>query len=32
MNLIALRAFTDNCIWMFHDGTHAVAVDPGAHR
>jgi len=29
MNLIALSAFTDNYIWMFHDGTHAVVVDPG---
>ena len=28
MNLLALPAFTDNHIWMFHDGTHAVAVDP----
>jgi hydroxyacylglutathione hydrolase len=29
MNLIALPAFADNCIWMRHDGTHAVGVDPG---
>ena len=29
MNLIALPAFTDNYIWMLHDGTHAVVVDPG---
>jgi hydroxyacylglutathione hydrolase len=29
MNLIALPAFTDNTIWMLHDGQHAVVVDPG---
>lgn len=29
MNLIALPAFTDNYIWMFHDERHAVVVDPG---
>jgi hydroxyacylglutathione hydrolase len=29
MNLIALPAFDDNYIWMLHDGTHAVVVDPG---
>jgi hydroxyacylglutathione hydrolase len=29
MNLIALPAFTDNYIWMLHDGTDAVVVDPG---
>lgn len=29
MNLIALPAFTDNYIWMLHDGHHAVVVDPG---
>ena len=29
MNLIALPAFTDNYIWMFHDGSQAVVVDPG---
>ena len=29
MNLIAVPAFTDNYIWMLHDGTHAVVVDPG---
>ena len=28
MNLIALPAFTDNYIWMFHDGRQAVVVDP----
>lgn len=29
MNLIALPAFTDNYIWMLHDGANAVVVDPG---
>lgn len=29
MNLIALPAFTDNYIWIFHDGHHALVVDPG---
>lgn len=29
MNLIALPAFTDNYIWMLHDGRQAVVVDPG---
>ena len=29
MELIALPAFTDNYIWMLHDGTDAVVVDPG---
>lgn len=29
MNLIALPAFADNYIWMLHDGTQAVVVDPG---
>ncbi|MFT3665408.1 hydroxyacylglutathione hydrolase [Piscinibacter sp.] len=29
MNPIALPAFTDNYIWMLHDGTDAVVVDPG---
>lgn len=29
MNLIALPAFTDNYIWMLHDGRGAVVVDPG---
>jgi hydroxyacylglutathione hydrolase len=29
MKLIALPAFTDNYIWMFHDGQRAVVVDPG---
>ena len=29
MNLIALPAFSDNYIWMLHDGRRAVVVDPG---
>jgi hydroxyacylglutathione hydrolase len=29
MNLAALPAFTDNYIWMIHDGLNAVVVDPG---
>jgi hydroxyacylglutathione hydrolase len=29
MNLVALPAFTDNYIWMLHDGAQAVVVDPG---
>ena len=27
--LVALPAFTDNYIWMLHDGQRAVVVDPG---
>lgn len=29
MTLIPLPAFTDNYIWMLHDGSQAVVVDPG---
>ncbi len=29
MDPIALPAFTDNYIWMLHDGTDAVVIDPG---
>lgn len=29
MDLLALPAFNDNYIWMFHDGAEAVVVDPG---
>jgi hydroxyacylglutathione hydrolase len=29
MNLVALPAFSDNYIWMLHDGREAVVVDPG---
>lgn len=30
MKLVALPAFTDNYIWMLHDGAQALVVDPGA--
>ena len=29
MKLVALPAFTDNYIWMLHDGAQALVVDPG---
>jgi hydroxyacylglutathione hydrolase len=29
MELIALPAFSDNTIWMLHDGARALVVDPG---
>ena len=29
MNLLALPAFTDNYIWMLHNGREALVVDPG---
>ncbi|UXH76997.1 hydroxyacylglutathione hydrolase [Roseateles amylovorans] len=29
MELVALPAFTDNYIWMLHDGREAIVVDPG---
>ncbi len=29
MKLVALPAFTDNYIWMIHDGQNALVVDPG---
>lgn len=29
MNLLALPAFSDNYIWVIHNGREAVAVDPG---
>ncbi|HET9820442.1 MAG TPA: hydroxyacylglutathione hydrolase [Burkholderiaceae bacterium] len=29
MELVALPAFDDNYIWMLHDGTRALVVDPG---
>ena len=29
MNLLPLPAFSDNYIWMLHDGRHALVVDPG---
>lgn len=32
MQLIPLPAFTDNYIWMLHNGHHALVVDPGDAR
>lgn len=29
LTLVPLPAFDDNYIWVWHDGRHAVAVDPG---
>ncbi len=29
MNLLALPAFTDNYIWMIHNGQQALVIDPG---
>ena len=29
MTLVPLPAFADNYIWMLHDGSHAIVVDPG---
>ncbi len=29
MNLVALPAFSDNYIWLLHDGVNALVVDPG---
>ncbi len=29
MNLLPLPAFSDNYIWMLHDGRQAIVVDPG---
>lgn len=29
MNLLALPAFSDNYLWLLHDGSHALVVDPG---
>ena len=29
MNLLPLPAFSDNYIWLLHNGTHALVVDPG---
>ncbi|MFZ4285710.1 hydroxyacylglutathione hydrolase [Variovorax sp. HJSM1_2] len=29
MNLLPLPAFTDNYIWLLHDGRQALVVDPG---
>ena len=30
MQIIPLPAFSDNYLWLLHDGLHAVVVDPGA--
>ncbi|WP_027995950.1 hydroxyacylglutathione hydrolase [Simplicispira psychrophila] len=30
MNLLPLPAFSDNYVWMLHDGHAAIVVDPGA--
>ena len=30
MKLVALPAFSDNYIWLLHDGAQAIVVDPGA--
>lgn len=27
--MLTVPAFNDNYVWLIHDGTHAVAVDPG---
>jgi hydroxyacylglutathione hydrolase len=32
MQLIPIPAFTDNYIWMLHNGHHALVVDPGEAR
>lgn len=29
MDLVALPAFTDNYVWLLHDGERALVVDPG---
>lgn len=29
MNIVSLSAFTDNYIWLLHNGQRALAVDPG---
>lgn len=29
MELVSITAFTDNYIWLLHDGHHALVVDPG---
>ncbi|MFN3752119.1 MAG: hydroxyacylglutathione hydrolase [Thiobacillus sp.] len=29
LTLVPLPAFDDNYIWVWHDGIHAIAVDPG---
>lgn len=32
MNLLPIPAFNDNYLWLFHDGGHALVVDPGDAR
>jgi len=32
LTLQPLPAFTDNYIWLLHDDTNAVVVDPGAAK
>jgi hydroxyacylglutathione hydrolase len=29
LNVLTVPAFNDNYLWLIHDGTHAVVVDPG---
>jgi hydroxyacylglutathione hydrolase len=29
LSLISIPAFDDNYLWLLHDGTHALVVDPG---
>ncbi|MGI4847112.1 MAG: hydroxyacylglutathione hydrolase [Janthinobacterium lividum] len=29
LEIVAVAAFADNYLWLIHDGTHAVVVDPG---
>jgi hydroxyacylglutathione hydrolase len=29
MNLLPIPAFSDNYIWLLHDGEQALVVDPG---
>lgn len=29
LHVLTVPAFQDNYLWLIHDGTHAVAVDPG---
>ncbi len=32
LRVTPVPAFTDNYLWVLHDGRHAAAVDPGDHR
>lgn len=29
LNIVPVRAFTDNYIWIIHNHRHAAVVDPG---